>query len=114
MEKFSFGHPYSRQYTPSCDSVDEVYCEVCGSLCDVERNVLGATGWAEAMGKHKHFHDRFICPVNETETDSGPHGQIYRLREEIKKCPSPSVRKLMENDLQEMLQQIRTAVKGKS
>ena len=44
------------------DTVEEMRCKVCGTLCKVERNVTGPTGWVEAMGKRGHWRDEFVCP----------------------------------------------------
>jgi len=43
-------------------AVKEYKCCVCNTTCDVERNVLGATGMFEAMAGRKHRHDYFRCP----------------------------------------------------
>lgn len=76
-------------------SVEEMECKVCGSVCDVKRGVNGPTSFGEAMGKGFHFHDRFDCPHRE----EGWHKQALDILQEIEKCPSPSIREIMQNYL---------------
>jgi hypothetical protein len=43
-------------------AVRQFTCTVCGSVCEVFRNVDGPTSWAEAMARRHHVHDRSVCP----------------------------------------------------
>jgi len=81
------------------DTVDEMHCKVCGTICLVERNVTGPTGFAEAMAKRSHLHDVFNCP------NSGIpwHEQALELVLEIEKTPSKRLAELMRLDLEEIL-----------
>jgi hypothetical protein len=45
--------------------LNEMECKVCGTLCQVDRDTIGPTSWAEAMGKRGHKHDKFYCPYSE-------------------------------------------------
>lgn len=65
--------------TPDPATVLRAWCDVCGTEMNVERNRFGPTGFAEAMGKHRHLHDRFLCP-HYTEAW---HKKIVRLIETI-------------------------------
>ena len=40
---------------------ERLRCAVCGSGCKVDRDHLGPTGFAMAMGRRKVKHDRFEC-----------------------------------------------------
>jgi hypothetical protein len=78
-----------------------VDCQVCGSRCDVTRNVKGPTGFAEAMGGGKHLHDAFCCPHRDEEW----HQKALKLKEAINAMPSPSLVKIMEKDLEKMVRE---------
>lgn len=82
-------------------TVDERRCKVCGAVCDVTRNYMGATSWAESMAKKKHLHDRFVCP----NTGADWHERAYRLVERIEESPSETVAGLMRQDLDKLLAQ---------
>jgi hypothetical protein len=59
---------------------------------NVERNVLGPTGLAEAMSGNKHLHDRFTCQNKTQEW----HLRIYRLKTEAYKAEMNGVTNLEE------------------
>lgn len=81
------------------DSVEEMCCKVCGTVCEVERSMTGPTGWAEAVAKRGHWHDEYRCPHS-----SQPwHEQALRLVIEIEKSPSKRLIELMRKDLEEIL-----------
>jgi hypothetical protein len=82
------------------DSVDEMKCRVCGTFCDVKRGENGSTGWAQAMANGKTLHDYFYCPYKEEKW----HEQAFRLVQDIEKCYSPSLKKIMEEDLKKMIE----------
>ena len=42
-------------------TLDHLDCPVCGAPCLVQRDVVGPTCWAAAMGGQKARHDRFTC-----------------------------------------------------
>ena len=64
---------------PAPGTVKTAICGVCGMQMNVERNVLGATSWAESMGHGKHLHDRFTCP----HRTQNWHKRIYRLKMDV-------------------------------
>lgn len=64
---------------PVPGTVKEVKCGVCGGQMKVERNVLGATSWAESMGCEKHLHDSFSC----LNINKDWHKRIYRLKMDV-------------------------------
>ena len=78
-----------------------LYCRVCGAECEVERNVLGPTGFASAMGGTKTLHDRFHCPNIDIEW----HETALRLVVAIEESPSKRVRELMQLDLEDILRE---------
>jgi predicted RNA-binding Zn-ribbon protein involved in translation (DUF1610 family) len=73
--------------TPSPGEFKSMKCDTCGEEMTVERNVVGATGFAEAMAKKSHKHDRFTCP------NAGEmwHNQIIHLLEAVNKTPSATL-----------------------
>jgi len=81
------------------DTVDSMYCKVCGSLCNVQRSVHGPTSWIEGMGGRGHWHDEFRCP------HSGHHWHDLALQlvMKIEKTPSKRLAELMRLDLEDIL-----------
>lgn len=86
-------------FCPSPDVVVEMKCKVCSSICDVKRGVNGPTSWAGAMARKKHIHDRFTCPYSKEEW----HKLALELALEIDKSHSPSLKKIMQDDLNEII-----------
>ncbi len=82
-------------FMPSPDAVSEMKCKVCGSICDVKRGVYGPTSWAGAMAKKGRLHDLFTCPNSKEEW----HIQALNLLQEMEKSFSPSLKEIMQNDL---------------
>ena len=82
-------------FTTKPDTIDEMVCKVCGEVCDVKRGVSGPMSWGMAMAKKNTIHDSFSCD----HTDEAWHKQALEIVRAIKDCPSPSVRKIMDNDL---------------
>jgi len=74
-------------------------CRVCGAGMDAARGLTGPTGFAEAMARRGHLHDRFTCP------NSGEpwHREALALRQAMEDTPSRRVRALMGEDLDELL-----------
>ena len=79
--------------------VVERSCFVCGTLCTVERNRLGATSWAESMAKKKSLHDFFVCP----NTAEAWQNRASELVQRIEETPSERIAALMHQDLDELL-----------
>ena len=75
MYKFNFNGNDGRCY-PDPGEVKKVECGICGMQMNVERNVYGHTGFAEAMGKYRHLHDRFTC----SNLLASWHERIVKLR----------------------------------
>lgn len=88
----------SFDYNPG--EVKEMRCIACGSLCEVDRNVTGPTGFAEAMGKKGHLHDHFYCP----NADQDWHDLAVRLVKAMEETPSKRLRSLMQEDLKDLLE----------
>ncbi len=75
--------------------VDEINCEVCGSACDVKRDVSGPTSWAGSMAGSKKLHDLFTCPYNDEQW----HWETLAMVQELRDTSSPSLRKLIQKDI---------------
>ena len=80
---------------------DEIVCRVCGSLCDVRRDVYGPTSWSTAMARTFKRHDAFICP----HADEDWHDKALRLVHAIEETPSKRVAELMKLDLRDILEE---------
>ncbi len=87
------------------DSEHAVQCRVCGTTCDVERNVNGPTSFTSALAKSARLHDLHRCPHANTVW----HEQALNLVLEIEKTPSKSIAQIMRRDLEELLQEHREA-----
>lgn len=79
---------------------DGILCKVCGTECVVDRNIMGPTCFAAAMGGHKSLHDRAECPHSNAEW----HDEAYALWKELGETHSNRVRALIEADLIEVLE----------
>ena len=80
-------------------AVDRFVCAVCGTACEVSRDVDGPTSWAEGMARKHHIHDSFVCPKG----DEAWHQHAVELLKWIEACPSPSVADLGRRDLDALL-----------
>ena len=80
-------------------TVNEARCNLCGATCTIERNRVGPTSWAAAMGRINTHHDAIRCPHEGTDW----HLRAEEIRFAMSQMPSPRVRALMEQDLAELL-----------
>jgi hypothetical protein len=83
------------------DTVDEMYCKVCSTLCDVERSVIGPTGFAESLAMRGHWHDRFVCP----HAGKSWHEKALQLAIEIDQTYSKRLAALIRLDLEVILRE---------
>ena len=75
-------------------------CKVCGSECDVQRDVTGPMSWGGAMaGIHKK-HDVFTCP----HSYDAWHIQALRLIKAVEETPSPTLAEIMRKDLEAVVE----------
>jgi hypothetical protein len=79
--------------------VGQFTCTVCGTACEVTRDVDGPTSWAESMAERHHIHDSFVCP----KADEPWHQHAVQLLKWIEACPSPSAAALGRRDLEALL-----------
>ena len=93
--------------TPEPGKFSEMNCSICGDKMNAERNVDGATGWAEAMAKHKHLHDRFTCP----NAGEDWHQQLILLNDAIRDTPSDCLAKIMEGEKNQILMERKATKK---
>ena len=94
-------------FFPDPDTVEEMKCKVCGTTCDVKRGVEGPTSFAGAMSGSKRKHDRFSCPYDGERW----HSQALHIVQEIEASYSPSVRAILQKDLQEVIEKKTVTVK---
>jgi hypothetical protein len=74
-------------------------CYVCGEPCEIRRNVLGPTCFAQAIGKHATLHDAIVCPHSGRRW----HNRVYELRCAIEDSPSKRLAAIMREDLRDAL-----------
>lgn len=89
---------YDIFYTPP-DTVETMYCKVCGTQCKAERSLTNPTGFAEAMAHRGHWHDEFTCPYRNQRW----HEQALELVLEMERTPSNRLAHLIRLDLQDIL-----------
>lgn len=80
------------------------FCRVCGQLLEVEKNINGPTSWAESMGKMKHLHDRWKCPIAKEKWHQDAADLLMRAMGET----SPSLKALLEKDAKEIVERGRS------
>lgn len=83
------------------DTVDEMYCKVCGARCKIERSVTDPTSLAEAMAHLGHWHDTFFCP----HSGKPWHEDALELVQQIDATPSKRLASLMSRDLEDILKE---------
>ena len=82
---------------------DKMYCHVCNEEMEIKRDVMGATGWAEAISVHHgskgHLHDSFWCKC----ANENWHNQARILKNRIQKESSQTVAKMLEEEVEKIL-----------
>lgn len=86
--------------TPECGKHESMNCPTCGDVMNVERDVEGATGFAEAMAGRKHKHDRFTCP----NAGKNWHVQIIKLGHEAKNTASAAIERMINDEIRGILE----------
>lgn len=94
-------------FTPEPGKQKEMFCRVCKEKMDVQRNCMGPTGWAEAIGKGKHAHDSFSCRFAQEDW----HNQARCLVERIQKETSRAIAKLLKKEVKHVLKTRKTTMK---
>jgi len=80
-------------------TVDAMKCKVCNSDLLKFASMDGPTGFGEAMARHHHVHDKFVCQ----HTKEDWHERALRLHKEMEATASQSLQALIRNDLQKLL-----------
>ncbi len=73
----------------------ELRCAVCGSICNVKRNVMGPRCYAEAVGKREGLHDKYECPHVEEDW----HEECFDLSSQCRGMSGPTLRWIAAKDL---------------
>lgn len=100
MKKNKSYHAGWDHFTPDPGDEDKMFCGVCNAEMDVERNVKGATGWAEAISRKGHLHDVFSCP----HAHENWHNQARVLKQRIEGESSRTIAELLIKELDEVLE----------
>lgn len=87
----------SHRYEPG--TMTKSVCGVCGAAMVVRRNVLDATGWAQAMSGKKTLHDHFWCPHFEEKW----HEKAERILKESEETASEKIRSILLSEVNEIL-----------
>lgn len=74
-------------------------CKVCGAECEIDRDVVGPTNFASAIGGLKRQHDHIWCPNAGTDW----HNRVVELRREIAVTPSPTIAAILTSDMEGLL-----------
>lgn len=88
-------------FHPDPGKWDEMECRVCNTKCVVERDRLGPTCFAAAMGGSKRKHDCFWCPYHEAEW----HEHALKLKREIEDTVNKKIKAIMQEELDELLEE---------
>jgi hypothetical protein len=80
--------------------VKEYKCRVCETICEVERNRLGPTGFCEAMAGLKSHHDRFECPHSDKEW----HEKARDILSEAERTSSLMLSSLLKKEVKQIVQ----------
>ncbi len=78
---------------------ETMYCKVCGTQCQVQREVKGPRNWLEAMGRVEVLHDEFTCP----HALESWHEQALDLLQEMEQTASQKLRSIMQKELTDLL-----------
>tara|TARA_Y100000310_G_scaffold57488_2_gene52741 strand:+ start:63746 stop:64087 length:342 start_codon:yes stop_codon:yes gene_type:complete len=87
-------------FCPEPWTEEVMLCRVCGLDCDVMRDVVGPTSFGGAMAKKARKHDLFTCAYR----GKAWHEQALRLVKGIEDCPSPTLKRIMQGDLQQIIE----------
>lgn len=85
--------------TPDPGTYKEIYCCICGTKCTVERDRLGARGFAQAMSGGKSPYDLFLCPNNGAEW----HERVEVLMGEAVEFASDKLSEVVRQEAEELL-----------
>lgn len=96
MASYTFGLDYLTTAPGECENM---FCPICTQVMKAQRDCTGPTGWAEAIAQRGHPHDTFTC-VNYAEDW---HQQLVKLRQYKDTIPSAAVRKLVEEEMSQIL-----------
>jgi hypothetical protein len=88
-------------FTPAPGTEDKMYCKVCDTEMNVQRNIEGPTSWIGAMTKSKHLHDSFTCGHAEEDW----HIQARCLRKRIEEETSKKMSDILTEELNVVLSQ---------
>lgn len=91
---------------PYCNVIEKLDCGICGEDMPVERGVMGATGFAEAMAHRSHLHDSFRCK----NIDEQWHLQVDSLQEEIQATRSNKIRTILREEISEILKTRKSTI----
>lgn len=81
-----------------------IYCGVCGKSMTARRNVLGPTGFVEAMAVRSgqgsgHLHDKFWCEDREKPW----HRQAKAIRDQARESPGQNLADLLTEEANEIV-----------
>ncbi len=100
MKKTKNYHAGWDYFSPDPGEYEKMFCRVCNTEMNVKRNVMGPTGWAEAMSVHAgsskgHLHDCFSCP----NAGKKWHNQARILKDRIQREASQSIAEILQKEV---------------
>ena len=81
--------------------VNEMTCLVCGSNCDVRRDVYGPANFTMAIARISDLYDVFSCPHARQEW----HKTALKLVKAINESPGKRVADMMRLDLEDLIRE---------
>lgn len=88
-------------YMPDVGTVEgPVFCGVCGTKMDVQRDCYGPTQMVMAIFGSKRHYDCFSCPHREEDW----HRQVIDLRQEQKRTPSRAISDILDAEIKGILE----------
>lgn len=99
---------YTTFHLPVEEKDKEVKCKVCGKI--IKGEIVDApSGFGEAMSRGHHIHCMFECK----HVGESWHNQAFKICYEIDQTNSPSLKKLMQKDLNWIIKNKKELVAGK-
>jgi hypothetical protein len=102
QEHFSYQKGWD-SFMLDADTVDHVTCKICGTKCDVKRNVSGPRTMAESMAgkdvRKDNPHDHFFCP----HSGYPWHNQALAILLQARINPSAAITKILEEEAKQIV-----------
>jgi len=85
-------------FNTAVDAKEEMKCNVCGSSCEVKRNVFWYKDFGSAMAKKKTRFDQFSCPHAEEEW----HQKLEKIVKQKRENQSTKIDQMLQEEIEEI------------